>query len=153
MGDYDLDYQFQHKILPEMFFRKPNVFMQSFVEGGNEMLCQVHSIGYQQYGVSFPYKPEQYEVVGEAINRDLYALTLKFPEPEVTALCYYIFLVFDPDLERLSFFTLEKGEAFFGKDEMAFLCGWTPDGSHLTYGNVETPEYDVLYRCVEIHNR
>jgi len=120
-------YLFEHRVLRDEFISNPHVVLS--IMSVQEAVCDMYRYIFDEAEVPFPYSPEDFSIQRAKINSMIYILTITPPRPEYTPLCRRIHLVFDPEYQYLSYFTVEHS---YSSD---FLCEWN-DGLHLNYGSI-----------------
>ena len=148
MNRHDSRYFFEHKLLPEWFFENKDEFI-GFLLSDKTILFEMIDDIFTQQKVSNPYKKEDFDVQPSKVTDEVKMLKIIFPEPEEEPLCYCSYIFFDDDLEKISYFCIEKGNE--KSDNLPFVCSWTEDHMHLNHGNTTFEEYNDFLRCAELH--
>jgi len=125
-------YRFEHRILHDEFINNPFVVLS--IMSDQKAACDMYQYAFDKLGVPFPYSSEDFSIQRTKINSMIYILTITPPKPEYTPLCRRIHLVFDPEYQYLSYFTVEHS---YSSD---FLCEWN-GSNHLNYGQIR--RYDA----------
>lgn len=138
-------YQFEHKMLPLMFYATRQDFFKS-VDNNPELAYQVMKTICIGANMKIPYANNDFEFSFLKGYDRITILRLKLPEPERTPLCERIYFVTDDKWHKFCYYTIEKG--FFGENR---LCGWeqSPD-MHINYGTC-TKDTEVK-KILEIFN-
>ena len=125
---HDIQYYFQHKLLPNEFYNNAEQLLPFLRENG--LYTMWHNFSTAN-GWDDVYTPEYFTMTEYPRDDGLFLMLLTFPRPESDLLCSRIWLCQDPETGRAGIFTVEY-DGFMG--ETWFLCGWTPKGSHKNYG-------------------
>lgn len=147
MNQHEIRYLFEHRLLPQWFFKYQFSFIGSLLQDKEILYRMIHDL-FKEEGLENPYTPDQFQVTVSNLM-DQMSLKISFPEPEEEPLCYCSYLFFDKEFDNVSFFCIEKGNK---EDQMhPFLCSWTPDGTHLNHGRCTFENNDDFLRCAKIH--
>ena len=151
MNLHDVNYYYQHKLLPRLFFEDREQFVGTALERGSTWFCNVHRELFEQFELAFPYSEEDYNI--QPVKQEDGTLLLLFvpPAPEETPLCYCIILIFDPDFKKLAYYTLEKSGSPSRRAPGAYLCGWNAEECHMNYGPFDVEPKKALHRCLQIY--
>lgn len=144
---HELNYQFQHKLLPDLFFKSKPGFVGMFLKD-KDMLSTLCNDFFTHFEEENPYSKEDFSTEIFKLSADTYALKLVFPEPLTEPLCYYSLIIFKKDFSEYMYFCLEKGGIF--SDNAPFLCRWNEEKAHLNYGTCEYNEKEFILRCCDI---
>ena len=147
MNIHKLRYLFEHRMLPDWFFREGDRLVAALLQD-ETLLFRIMADLLQKEGIRNPYTQRQFVAAVIKKAGPLTVLKITFPQPENEPLCYCSYLIFDNKFEKTAYFCIEKGNTI-GK-ELPFLCRWTEDGSHLNCGACPHEEEQELKRCLEI---
>lgn len=148
MDRHGVRYLFEHRLLPKYFFEDGAKFIGILLDN-DEILYDIINDIFEKEEVENPYSKEEFTVEAARLVEDILLLKICFPEPEEEPLCYCSYMLFDEKFEKKGYFCIEKGNE--AGEYLPFVCGWTPDGSHLNYGNCGLKEEEGLFRCLEIY--
>ncbi|MCR4647348.1 MAG: hypothetical protein K5695_18395 [Oscillospiraceae bacterium] len=151
MNLHDVNYYFQHKLMPELFYEDMAQFVGTVLQQGSAWLCDVHRDLFEQGDLAFPYSEEDYAIQPVKYDDGTFILLISPPSPEETPLCYCIILIFDPDFSKPAFYTLEKSGSPSRRAPGAYLCGWDAEGCHMNYGPFDVDPKKALTRCLQIY--
>ena len=147
---YDVNYYYEHRLLPETFYADRGKFITTLASRGGNVLISGHNAVFEHFGAEFPYSPDMYDVVTMKYDEDTFLLKATLPEPEEPALCYFAYMMFNNSFSELMYFCLEKSEDIGLGKPHPLLCGWTDDGKHLNFGPCETDE-EAVNKCVSVY--
>ena len=125
---HDIRYYFEHKLIPHEFYTNAGQFVPFIRENGIFGLWRNFT---QNNGLDLYYTEDQFSAMELPREDGLFLMLLTFPKPESNLLCSRIWLCRDPETDKAGVFTVEI-DLFTG--EAWFLCGWTPNGTHLNFG-------------------
>lgn len=128
----DARYLLEHRILPKYFFKEKESFIVTLVRSEKNIPFELIQKICEEEEIELPYTPEDFDMVPFNVTNSIKGLCLDFPEPERSPLCWRIYLLFDMDLKKYGYYTVEKGE-----DDSDFVCGWQEEEeslSHVNYG-------------------
>lgn len=140
----DARYYLEHRLLPDWFEKETNGLISVLMTSAGDFFCKVLNDICKSENLSNPYSSDMYHVNGYALEDEFKLVKIIMPEPERSPLCHRIYLCFDGEYGRRSYFTVEK--SFEGM----CLCGWE-EGAHLNYGAVL--EDEEMERVVEMGMR
>ena len=137
--DGQIEYQIQHVILPSILFDKPIVMVNELSE---KFLLDIYTQMYVNNKVDISYDINSFTLNRIMIDKNHFLCCCELPKPKYTPLCYRIYFLFDKYLQKLAYYTIEKGP--FGNG--GFLCGWDNKGNHLNYKRIEDLEWKENYQ-------
>lgn len=158
MRPYDIYYYIQHNFLCLAFYKEKKEFINVFADVKGKLLFVLARDMLRREGIiDVPFEAEDFDVTFSELSDSISVCKVTFPEPEETALCYCVYMLYDTDFANLMYFTVEKSEdlsSIFGKDlglgESYFLCGWSKEGAHLNFGTFDS--IDKAYdKALEIY--
>lgn len=121
-------YHFEHNVLPRYFYEDPANMLDVLKEKGIYRLWQALA---DENGVEYPYQEADYELRWYDLEDGATALLITMPAPETSPQCFRAYMIYNPDTGAAGYYTVEYDNFL---EESAFLCGWTPDGTHMNYG-------------------
>ena len=135
-------YFFEHRLLREQFYSNTRQFINAILkeDGIYKMACFVAQLSH----VDNPYCQADFHVDSTRWNSDINIVGIELPAPQFTPLCYRIYLFFSDDYTNLGYYTIECGMRSNG-----FLCGWSSEGIHYNYHEIEKPAWEDQQK--EIH--
>ena len=145
MQRHSIRYFFEHKLMPEGFYKEKEKFIMLLLED-KEILFRTIDDLFNKQGFINPYTADQFDIDAAKLEDDVLIVKVTFPEPEEEPLCYCSYMLFTKDLEKKCYFCIEKGQ----EEDFPFVCSWSPDGVHHNYGQCSFEEHDYLQRCVEM---
>lgn len=121
-------YYFEHNVLPRYFYEDPANMLDVLKTNGIYRLWQALA---DENGVEYPYQEADYNLRWYDLDGGATALLIEMPAPEVSPQCLRVYMIYNQETGASGYYTVEY-DNFMG--ETAFLCGWTPDGTHMNYG-------------------
>jgi hypothetical protein len=165
-------YQFEHSLLPRFFFDE-DINLVADAHDKPEIVFMLFDDLCQSEGVQNPYTVDDFKCGFFKMTPDgkWLAMVIRFPYPQKTPLCYYMYLFFDSDYNKRGCFTLEHNKATrkrtsktptadgkvqrhttFREEDCGFLCAWTKDHAHQNYGSSFLDEgIDFCTEAFKIH--
>lgn len=141
-------YAFEHQILRDQFFSNPSQLIRILMV--KDGLYELSSIISQKMAWNNPYSRENIQVDVLRWNGDINLISIQFPEPEYSPLCYRVHLFFSDDFSTLGYYTIECGI-----DDNAFLCAWDKADNHKQYNEIKSAvwpdEQKGLWKAIEAH--
>lgn len=152
MNAYDIRYTFEHVILPQWFFEGKGRFVELLVNDDTVLYRIINDI-FKNEAVENPYKEEQFKIEISKIIEEVMMIKIILPYPEDEPLCYWCYLFFNKQYDKLGFFSIEKGNNIAGKtnETVPFLCSWTADGAHNNYGSCSIEDNQDFIKCADIY--
>ena len=147
----DLEYTFQHFLLPRFFNEQKETFVAVALKEPNFLYDLLNMLCNDQNEEN-PYSKEDFKSEPIKFTKDILVLALTFPKPKDIPLCYKQYIFFDWEYEHTQYFCIEKT---IGDEEGLSPCVCSWDGEkHNNYGRVEMKYEDSdLIRCAEIFSR
>ena len=124
-------YHFEHRSLPGFFYSDPSAMLDALKDVDMYTLWDAFA---KENGVAYPYQPEDYKMHWYGTGDGGTLLQVEMPQPDGNTLCYRIYLVCNEAAGVAGYYTVEYDT--FSPD-VAFMCGWTADGTHMNYGGME----------------
>ena len=124
-------YHFEHRTLPGFFYTDPASMLTALRDVDMYTLWDAFA---NENGVSYPYQPEDYKMHWYEAADGATLLQVELPQPDGNTLCYRIYFVCNESAGVAGYYTVEYDT--FSPD-VAFMCGWTADGTHMNYGGME----------------
>ena len=134
----ELRYYFEHEVLSKYFWEDSEPFLSDILqvmnienENGDEnilydLICEMA----QENEVELPYSKDEYQAELFWLDKDDFAIRVRFPKPEETLLCDNIFMIFCmKDFTPIRYFTVELLEKKWRKNVYC-LCEWEQNGFH-----------------------
>ena len=121
-------YHFEHNVLPRYFYEDPANMLDVLKEKGIYLLWQALA---DENGVEYPYQEADYELRWYDLEDGATALLITMPAPEVSPQCFRAYMIYNPSTGAAGYYTVEYDNML---GDAAFLCGWSPDGTHTNYG-------------------
>ena len=121
-------YHFEHNAVPRYFYLDPDNVLTVLGERGTFGLWAALA---DENGVAYPYQESDFVDRWYDLGNGATMLQVTMPEPEVSAQCYRIYMVYDPNENLAGYFTVEYDNML---GESAFLCGWDAEHTHMNYG-------------------
>ncbi len=147
---YDTMYRFEHDVLPIMYFKYTPDFIEALSAQKENMIFGMINDLLNKKGIENPYHLEDFKV-DKAIadkEKDIFGLSISFPETDEEPLCKKIYLIFNNTFERPAYFTIEAGGPF--SDYNSFICSWDKDKRHYNHGSYDK-ETNFLEKCLKIY--
>ena len=145
-------YDLEHKLLPQFLFSDtgPELISTLLKERGKFFVDALTIIG-KEYGVSCPYKEDEYVfkpqiIVAHENVPEIVFLSIDMPTPEFATLCARIYICFDSSLSNIRYYTVEKSFPDF-----QMLCGWDEDSIHANYGRAPESDEDLFSKIYELY--
>ena len=145
---HKIRYAFEHRLLPHLFYDGKLQFMGKFSRG-KELLFFIIDDMFKDQKAKNPYTQEDFDTAPFRITDDILVLKIIFPEPEDEPLCYCSYVFYNTKTENGIYFCIEKGRP--DDIDQAFVCCWTPDGTHEDYDKCPLNKNQDLLRCVQIY--
>ena len=139
-------YFFEHQFLPKLYY-DPNILLPVEIKRNPELLNMNWKNILEKTNVPDAYPDGIWKVQGYEIDPHTAVMRVVCPEPEKEPQCYWIHLLFQYNLKKRFFFTVEKGGLF---EEGPFLCGWDRNLKHLNFGVCENHIEKSLDQAIEI---
>ena len=139
---------FEHRMLPAWFYGDPRDFANVVCTEKDALFNIVNEL-FSRAGLENPYKPEQFSVEPDEVNKSVAMVRIKFPKPERTPLCHSAICFFDKGFSKLKYFTLEMGEDIDAG--FPILCTWTEKGEHFTSGKTSLDPDEQLIECIDMY--
>lgn len=145
-------YYLEHRFIPESLYSENGErLISSLLKGRGAFLIDVLNFLGRESDYQCPYKENDFQIKPILIGKDgdpnqFAIIEIDMPEPDVSPLCYRVYICHDYNFSNLLYLTYEKG---LNGDDM--LCGWDSDGSHINYGPVGDDEEELFYRIVNIY--
>ena len=121
-------YHFEHSAMPRYFYEDPANMLDVLGEVG---VFPVFAALADENGVAYPYESEDFSERLYDLDDGTTILQVVMPRPETSPQCYRIYLVYNSGTGNAGYYTVEFDNLL---GETAFLCGWTPDMTHMNYG-------------------
>ena len=142
-------YTLEHKLLPTLVYGEKESFILTLLQRENiiyDFLAEILKIDND----TNPYQVEDFKVSVKKIGDNILCVTIKFPEPEEPPLCYCAHIIFDFNLDKICYFTVENGIDRQNQSTQ-FLCSWDENETHQNYGccNIE----DSFDKALEIFKK
>ena len=150
MEKHEIRYVFEHRMLPRWFFEETINFVGALLNE-KEVLYNIINDIFVKENVENSYSKEDFRVEASRLTDNIMFVKIDFPKPEDEPLCYCSYMFFDEKFEKKRYYCIERGNE--EGDEMPFVCGWTPNGSHINYGNCGLGEDADLIRCIELYTK
>ena len=147
MDDYQVMYQFQHKLMPSWFYEEPKEFVGVNCMQ-NTALYEILSEMFRRAGLDNPYSPGQFSVESGEVNENIGMLRIKFPKAQEEHLCHGAICFFDKGFKYTGYFTIEKGKDV--DEAFPVLCSWSKEGEHFGYGKVSPDPDEQLMECISV---
>lgn len=147
MDRHGVRYQFEHRILPQLFFEDKAQFI-GIILNDKDVLFRVIDEIFSGEEVTNPYSKDDFTIEAARIAESVMMLKIIFPEPEEEPLCYCSYLFFNEKFEKLGYYCIEKGNE--EGEFYPFVCSWTPEGEHVNHGNCTFEDYNDFFRCADI---
>ena len=141
---FDVRYYFEHRLLPQRFYKAPEDTMESLRDSGlYDLWCSYAT----ENDFLSTYQEKDFSTRDMSQDSGMKILMLEMPRPEDTLLCYRIYLCVDPASGTAAYSTAEYDEYEGYYDEGCLICGWNPDGTHqfFTEGRILPDEPDSGY--------
>lgn len=148
MDRHGIRYIYEHKLLPDWFFKDKSQFIGMLLHDKSILLGIIEEM-FEKEELQNPYQEDEFKIDATKIEEDIFMLKIIFPEPEEEPLCYCAYLFFDNEFEKTSYFCIEKGND--AGNNIPFVCSWTTDGCHHNYGGCTFENYGDFLKCAEIH--
>lgn len=148
MERHGIRYIFEHKMLPQWFFEDTTKFVGVLLNSKDVLYNIINDI-FEKENVENPYSEDDFKVEAAKLTDNVLFVKISFPKPEEEPLCYCSYLLFDEKFEKKRYFCIERGNEL--GEELPFVCGWTPDGTHVNYGHCGLGEEDGLIRCMQLY--
>ncbi len=127
----DVRYFFEHKMLPQYFYDRPESLLAGIYKQGLyylwELVCK------ENEAEPF-YAEKDYITHWYTDNKTMELVQIELPEPDAATLCYRIYFVYGPDEDQNAYYTVESDE--FAPDT-TILGTWTKDGTHKIIGTMD----------------
>jgi len=143
----NIRYYFEHQLLPQLFYEDKGRFIGKLIEEP-EVIFQILDVIYTKYEEENPYSEDAYAISFHQISDEAMAIELDYPEPELEPLCYRCYMIFDMNLKKTRFFTIERASDTLDEP---FVCSWDEKGGHYTHGGCNLD--DVLESCLEVYGK
>ena len=121
-------YHFEHSALPRYFYDDPANMLAVLEARGTFAMWQALV---DENGVVYPYQEADYELRWYDLEDGATALLITMPAPEVSPQCFRAYMIYNPSTGAAGYYTVEYDNML---GDAAFLCGWSPDGTHMNYG-------------------
>lgn len=123
-------YTVEHLVLRDQFFANPEPLTRVIMmkNGLYDMISKAAEKLHQEN----PFQPDEIAVDWLRWNSDISLISIQFPEPAYSPLCYRIHLFFSDDYTHPGYYTIECG---LSND--AFLCGWDCN-KHIHYNEIRS---------------
>ena len=134
---YQVRYYFEHQMLPASYYDMPEevlTFLQE--EGPYELWRRVT----ESFGLDPTYAEADFRAEVLEDTDEVRILRLNLPEPDGNTLCPRVYFVYYPETGNGAYVTVES-DTFM--PDAYFICGWTPDGTHMNYGSIDIPADDA----------
>ena len=125
---YQVRKYFEQSLLPQLFYEDQDHFLDFINENGFFALWQNFTEG---SGFDPVYSPEDFSQAMIQKEDGTRIILAVLPVPEDTPLCSRIYFCLNPESGKKGCYTVEYDNLF---DEQWFLCGWTEDNVHMSYG-------------------
>jgi len=126
-------YQNEHGFLPTLFFKHTDVFLTAAIKKKGALFAEIfNSDPCSEVAQEFDwYTKDDFDVLVGRVKDRIYCI-VKMPEPEEFLNCKMLGFSVDKTRKSPQYRTIEKSEAV-----PYMMCGWTPSGDHLNFGDVE----------------
>ena len=139
---YQVRKYFEQNLMPQLFYEDQEQFLDFIDQNGVFALWTNFTEG---GGFDPVYNQEDFSQT-KVLKEDGTRVTLAvLPVPEDTPLCSRVYFCLNPETGKKGYFTVEYDNLF---DEQWFLCGWTDNNIHMSYGTTAAlpdpadPEYE-----------
>ncbi|MBQ7503597.1 hypothetical protein IJT93_12950 [bacterium] len=143
-------YEYEHRLIPRLFYRDGLSFMNNLIENGNALPYSLLSFLFKERKTDNPYSESDIEVETAEVCDEYTSVRLVYPNPQTEPLCFCCYLFADADGEKLRCYTVEKSSSLFDGTEEQMLCGWDENMRHQNYGTVSADNNEIYKKCVEI---
>lgn len=148
MDRHGIRYVFEHRVLPQWFFEDTQKFVGVLLNNKEVLYDFINDI-FEKENVENPYSEDDFKVEAAKLTDNVLFVKISFPEPEEEPLCYCSYMLFDEKFEKKRYYCIERGNE--AGDFLPFVCGWTPEGTHVNYGHCGLGEDEDLIRCMELY--
>lgn len=147
MDRHGVRYQFEHRMLPSLFFEQKEQFIGHTMQDKDSLFRMIDEI-FNDVEIPNPYHTDDFSIEVARISKEVLMMKIIFPEPEEEPLCYCSYLFFDEKFEKLGYYCIEKGNK--ESESCPFVGSWTPDGLHLSHGHCTFENYNDFLKCADI---
>ncbi len=148
---HDTMYYFEHIALPYLFAENKQTFLSVALKNPaffNGMLTSICDEKEEEN----PYSDGDFKAEPITLAKNILILSITFPKPKETPLCYKQYIFFDREFKNTQYFCIEKAMDD-EEDKMPYVCSWEGE-NHLNYGRVSMEkELADLVRCAEIFSK
>lgn len=144
-------YEFEHKLLPWFLFQEKSEFISTIMKEREDI---IHSLWdffiYRRTGEQYPYSESDITFVPRIyMNGDDSRMIIRIgmPTPLSNLLCRYVYLCYDSKTGSIAYFTSERSVSAMIP---YMLCGWSPNGMHLNYGQAPVDPEDEFEMVIQI---
>ena len=134
---YQVRYYFEHQLLPASFYDTPDDVLAFLKEDGPYELWRRVT---ESFGLDPTYAESDFRMEVVENEGGIEIARLSLPEPDGNTLCPRVYFVSYPETGKLAYVTVES-DTFM--PDAYFICGWTPDGTHLNFGSISIPTDDA----------
>ena len=127
----EVRYQFEHRMLPRYFYDNPENMLSVLGDIG---LYTLWASVTTENGVDPTYPEADYVQHFYTSADGATVLQIELPQPDANLLCYRIYMVYNAATGVSGYYTVES-DTF--TPTAAFICSWTPEGTHMNYGAME----------------
>ena len=148
MNPGDLLYQYEHVIIPGLFYKHGAAFLQIALTRQDEALFGMLEALFKETKTENPYRREDFKAELYESSDEYTSVKIRYPNPERDPLCYCCYLFADSEGEKLRCYTVEKDT--FEDEENKMLCAWSQEHRHSNYGLCSSEDYADYKKCVEL---
>ena len=132
-----IEYNIQHKILRDLFFNNPKKLMMVISE---DLLFDLYTTTYSMYRMQNPHSLYAFNI--DLIrDENILIARIHLPVPYYTPLCHRIYLLYDLNIDKYGFYTIERGY------NSEFLCEWVED-NHVNHHEIVSVEWSEEERPI-----
>lgn len=146
--NYDIMHKFEHKVVPEAFFKAKMGFVSALVKEKDNFYKNIQKF-FEINNMELPYTADDFKLLVVKLSEEVLIIGIKYPEPSEAQLCYEQYLFIDKKFEKPGIFCIEKSDV---EGEVASVCSWTSEGRiHVNYGSVDVFKENTLKKCVDTY--
>jgi len=149
MSLYTIRYAFEHKCLPELFFKEKKDFIAMLIQD-KTALYRMIDLMFQHEEENNPFNEDSFKTEVLKVTDDVMAMRVILPEPTRAALCHSVYMFFNIKFDKIAYYTSERASADDVNADPK-ICSWDEAGVHYNYGTAPLDKRGDFLKCAELY--